>query len=63
MAANQRRLLVFTGDRDAGIDAAFDVVRGTDVPEDEVTFVTSREGFRFDRVEPRQASSLLGTTR
>ncbi|KAB1188077.1 MULTISPECIES: tRNA(Met) cytidine acetyltransferase TmcA [Haloferax] len=63
MDTDQRRLLVFSGDRDAGIDAAFDVVRGADVPEDEVTFVTTREGFRFDRVEPRQASKLLGTTR
>ncbi|WP_411963858.1 tRNA(Met) cytidine acetyltransferase TmcA [Haloferax sp. YSMS24] len=63
MATNQRRLLVFAGGRDAGIDAAFDVVRGADVPEDEVTFVTTREGFRFHRVEPRQASQLLGTTR
>ncbi|KAB1198995.1 GNAT family N-acetyltransferase [Haloferax sp. MBLA0078] len=62
MATNQRRLLVFAGDRDAGIDAAFDVVRGADVPDDEVTFVTTREGFRFHRVEPRQASQLLGTT-
>ncbi|ELZ94161.1 hypothetical protein C440_11088 [Haloferax mucosum ATCC BAA-1512] len=63
MATNQRRLLVFAGDRDAGIDAAFDVVRGADVPDDEVTFVTSREGFRFERLDPRHASSLLGTTR
>ncbi|KTG27509.1 tRNA(Met) cytidine acetyltransferase TmcA [Haloferax profundi] len=63
MDSDQRRLLVFAGDRDAGIDAAFDVVRGADVPDDEVTFVTTREGFRFDRVEPRQASRLLGTTR
>ncbi|WP_396612235.1 tRNA(Met) cytidine acetyltransferase TmcA [Haloferax sp. S1W] len=63
LATNQRRLLVFSGDRDSGIDAAFDAVRGADVPDDEVTFVTTREGFRFERVEPRQASSLLGTTR
>ncbi|KAB1193870.1 GNAT family N-acetyltransferase [Haloferax sp. MBLA0076] len=63
MDTDQRRLLVFAGARDAGIDAAFDVVRGADVPDDEVTFVTTRDGFRFDRVEPRQASHLLGTTR
>ncbi|RDZ52123.1 tRNA(Met) cytidine acetyltransferase [Haloferax sp. Atlit-6N] len=63
LATNQRRLLVLAGDRDAGIDAAFDAVRGADVPDDEVTFVTAREGFRFHRVEPKRASSLLGTTR
>ncbi|MFC7202072.1 tRNA(Met) cytidine acetyltransferase TmcA [Haloferax namakaokahaiae] len=63
MATNQRRVLVFAGDRDAGIDAAFDTVRGADVPDDEVTFVTSRDGFRFHRVEPVHASKLLGTTR
>ncbi|WP_410767073.1 tRNA(Met) cytidine acetyltransferase TmcA [Haloferax sp. DFSO60] len=63
MATNQRRVIVLAGDRDAGIDAAFDVVRGTDILDDEVTFVTSREGFRFHRVEPIHASELLGTTR
>ncbi|SFR60186.1 tRNA(Met) cytidine acetyltransferase TmcA [Halogeometricum limi] len=60
---NQRRLLVLAGARDAGIDAAFDVLDGADVPDDEVTFVTAREGFRFDRVHPKHAGTLLGTTR
>ncbi|QIB74890.1 tRNA(Met) cytidine acetyltransferase [Halogeometricum borinquense] len=60
---NQRRLLVLAGDRDAGIDAAFDVLDGADVPDDEVAFVTAREGFRFERVRPKHARTLLGTTR
>ena len=61
--SNQRRLLVLAGGRDAGIDAAFDVLDGADVPDDEATFVTAREGFRFERVHPTHAGTLLGTTR
>ncbi|MDS0299240.1 GNAT family N-acetyltransferase [Halogeometricum sp. S1BR25-6] len=60
---NQRRLLVLAGPRDAGLDAAFDAVAGADAPDDEVTFVTAREGFRFERVRPKRAGTLLGTTR
>ena len=94
--ANERRLLVLAGDRDAGFDAAYDVIdaygrvgRGTDTDGDSdpdgdgdgdsdtdddsaptadpgdpaVTLVTTREGFRYPRVEPTQADRLLGTTR
>ncbi|WP_144903351.1 tRNA(Met) cytidine acetyltransferase TmcA [Halobellus captivus] len=60
---NHRRLLVLAGDRDIGIDAAFDAIEGADIPDDETTIVTTREGFRFDRVEPKRARELLGTTR
>ncbi len=62
-ATDQRRLLVLSGDRDAGWDAAFSAVEGTGVDDDTVTFVTTREGVRFDRVSPARADSLLGTTR
>ncbi|WP_256289686.1 tRNA(Met) cytidine acetyltransferase TmcA [Halobellus inordinatus] len=58
-----RRLLVLAGDRDAGIDAAYDAVEGAEIPPSETTIVTAREGFKFDRVDPKQARELLGTTR
>jgi tRNA(Met) cytidine acetyltransferase len=61
--ANHRRLLVLAGDRDACVDAAFDALAGAAVPDDEVTIVTSREGYRFERLHPTQAGRLLGTTR
>ena len=60
--ADHRRVLVLAGDRSAGIDAAFDAVEGAGVSDD-VTFVTTREGFRFERVAPERADRLLGTTR
>ncbi|MFC4357086.1 tRNA(Met) cytidine acetyltransferase TmcA [Halobium salinum] len=88
----QRRLLVFAGDRDAGIDAAYDALAAAGFDEaadgdgdaneatdgnddtdedtdrdgddeDAVTIVTTREGFRYDRVDPVHAGELLGTTR
>jgi tRNA(Met) cytidine acetyltransferase len=62
-ASDQRRLLVLSGDRDAGLDAAFDAVDGAGVDDGDVTFVTTQEGVRFERVSPARADSLLGTTR
>jgi len=61
--ANERRLLVLAGDRDRGIDAAYDIVRAVGVSDDAVALVSTREGFRFDRVGPRGADALLGQTR
>ncbi|SFG38637.1 tRNA(Met) cytidine acetyltransferase [Halopelagius inordinatus] len=61
--ANHRRLVVLAGDRDACVDAAFDVLCGADVPDEETTIVSSREGFRFERLHPKQAGELLGSTR
>ena len=61
--ANERRLLVLAGDRDRGIDAAYDVVEAVGVRDDAVAVVSTREGFRFDRVGPRGADALLGQTR
>ncbi|WP_101298205.1 tRNA(Met) cytidine acetyltransferase TmcA [Halegenticoccus soli] len=60
---NERRLLVLAGDRDAGVDAAFAAVEAAGVPDEGVTLVTSREGFRFKRLSPKRAAALLGTTR
>jgi len=61
--ADHRRVLVLAGSRDAGIDAAFDAVEGAGVPADDVALVTTREGFRFERVAPAHADRLLGATR
>jgi len=61
--ANERRLLVLAGDRDRGIDAAYDVVEAVGVSDDAVALVSTREGFRFDRVGPRGADALLGQTK
>ncbi len=66
--ANQRRALVFAGDRDAGMDAAYDVVEGIGddrgpLDSADVSIVSTREGFRFDEHRPRNARGLLGRTR
>ncbi|WP_253738020.1 tRNA(Met) cytidine acetyltransferase TmcA [Halohasta salina] len=61
--ANERRLLVLAGPRQAGIDAAYSVVESTAVDPEDVSFVTTREGFRFHRLPPTGAGDLLGTTR
>ncbi|GAB7091842.1 tRNA(Met) cytidine acetyltransferase TmcA [Halorubrum luteum] len=64
--ANERRLLVLAGDRDRGFDAAYDVIEsigGGDGIDDEVTVVSTREGFRFDELRPTDGEALLGRTR
>ncbi|AUX09763.1 tRNA(Met) cytidine acetyltransferase [Halalkaliarchaeum desulfuricum] len=64
--ANERRLLVIAGDRDAGFDAAFDAIVGSvgdDSVDASVTVVSSRSGFRFERYPPENADELLGQTR
>ncbi|MFO7832734.1 MAG: tRNA(Met) cytidine acetyltransferase TmcA domain-containing protein, partial [Halohasta sp.] len=61
--ANERRLLVLAGPREAGIDAAYSVVEAAEVDPEAVSFVTTREGFRFHRLPPAGAADLLGTTR
>ncbi|MFC5135292.1 MULTISPECIES: tRNA(Met) cytidine acetyltransferase TmcA [Haloferacaceae] len=61
--ANQRRLLVLAGDRDRGIDAAYDAIEALDLDEETVSIVSTREGFRFERLAPRDADELLGRTR
>ena len=61
--ANERRLLVLAGPREAGIDAAYNVVEAAAVDPESVSFVTTREGFRFHRLPPAGGSALLGTTR
>ena len=62
-AANERRVLVFAGDRERGIDAAYDAIEAVDAEESAVSVVSTREGFRFDEHRPRSADELLGRTR
>ncbi len=60
---NERRLLVLAGSRAAGIDGAYSVIKAAAPDDEAVSFVTTREGFRYHRVGPQQADQLLGTTR
>ena len=60
-AANERRVLVFAGDRDRGIDAAYTAIEAVD--PDSAAVVSTREGFRFEEHRPRNAGELLGRTR
>ncbi|WP_424013445.1 tRNA(Met) cytidine acetyltransferase TmcA [Halorubrum xinjiangense] len=61
--ANERRVLVLAGDRDRGVDAAYDAVESLGVNNGDVSLVSTREGFRFDETRPRNADELLGRTR
>ncbi|WP_144925064.1 tRNA(Met) cytidine acetyltransferase TmcA [Halorubrum salsamenti] len=60
-AANERRVLVFAGDRDRGFDAAYDAIEG--VNPTSTAIVSTRDGFRFEEHRPRSADELLGRTR
>jgi tRNA(Met) cytidine acetyltransferase len=60
---NERRVLALAGDRDRGIDAAYDAVEAVGVADDAVSVVSTREGFRFEEHRPRRADELLGRTR
>ncbi|ERH05815.1 MAG: putative P-loop ATPase fused to an acetyltransferase [Halonotius sp. J07HN4] len=59
--ANERRLLALTGDREAGINAAYTAIEAAGV-DDAVRLVTTTEGFRYKRLHPDHAGELLGTT-
>jgi tRNA(Met) cytidine acetyltransferase len=61
--ANERRVLALTGDREAGIDAAYTAIEAADVDDDAVTLITTESGFRYERRHPDHATELLGTTR
>ncbi|MEZ3162545.1 tRNA(Met) cytidine acetyltransferase TmcA [Halorubrum sp. RMP-47] len=60
---NERRVLVLAGDRDRGIDGAYDAVAALGVDNESVSLVSTREGFRFEELRPRSADELLGRTR
>ena len=61
--ADERRLLALTGDREAGIDAAYTAIAAAGVDDEAVSLVTTREGFGYHRLHPDHADQLLGTTR
>ncbi|KKF39808.1 tRNA(Met) cytidine acetyltransferase, partial [Halorubrum saccharovorum] len=62
--ANERRVLVLAGDRDRGLDAAYDAIEAvTGDGRESVSIVSTREGFRFEEHRPRSADDLLGRTR
>ena len=62
-AANERRVLVVAGDRNRGIDAAYDAIEAVDAEDSAVSIVSTRKGFRFEEHQPRGADDLLGRTR
>ncbi|MFB6304977.1 MAG: tRNA(Met) cytidine acetyltransferase TmcA [Haloferacaceae archaeon] len=62
-AADERRVLVLAGERDAGLAAAADALAAADLP---ATVVTERADPGFpvaERFPPRRSDELLGTTR
>ena len=76
--ADERRLLVLAGDREAGLETALGTLRETpvdgadtdagsddaaSVPDSEITVVSTREVAGVETVDPRHASDLLGRTR
>ncbi|WP_338729263.1 tRNA(Met) cytidine acetyltransferase TmcA [Haladaptatus sp. DJG-WS-42] len=62
-SANERRLLVLAGERDATVTAADSALREADIPRDETTFLSHHDDLACERVAPKRAGSLLGTTR
>ncbi|VTT86399.1 Predicted P-loop ATPase fused to an acetyltransferase COG1444 [Halorubrum sp. DM2] len=61
--ANERRVLALAGDRDRAIDVAYDAVEAVEIDDEDVSIVSTREGFRFEEHRPRSADELLGRTR
>lgn len=61
--SNERRAIVLHGQRDACYAALESVVDGADLPMAETTVVGHRDLLDCDRVTPRNADQLLGTTR
>jgi tRNA(Met) cytidine acetyltransferase len=62
-AANERRLLVLTGDRDAGLEAAERILDALSLPLTGTTLVSTRDALACEHLDPRDADELLGTTR
>ncbi|WP_336359657.1 tRNA(Met) cytidine acetyltransferase TmcA [Haladaptatus sp. ZSTT2] len=61
--ANERRLLVLTGERDATVTAADRALSEANISRDETTFLSHHDDLACERVAPKRAGSLLGTTR
>lgn len=61
--ANERRLLALEGDRDASITLIDQVLDRTEISREQTTLVSDRQGLACERVPPKRAGTLLGTTR
>ncbi|WP_336037872.1 tRNA(Met) cytidine acetyltransferase TmcA [Halobacterium yunchengense] len=61
--ADERRLLALTGDRDACVAAAADVLEALPLPLTGTTLVSTRDALACEHVDVRNADALLGTTR
>jgi tRNA(Met) cytidine acetyltransferase len=61
--ANERRVLVLTGDAAATRHAAVDAIRAADIPIPECSAVSASEDWPFEYVGPRETRELLGRTR
>ncbi|MEF8774641.1 MAG: tRNA(Met) cytidine acetyltransferase TmcA [Halobacteriales archaeon] len=61
--ANERRLVVLSGDPEAGYDAAGTLLDAAEIPRGETTLVGPREALDCEHVPGTRADRLLGTTR
>ncbi|MFC6733103.1 tRNA(Met) cytidine acetyltransferase TmcA [Haladaptatus sp. DYSN1] len=61
--ANERRLLVLAGDRDATVTAARSALSAADISLADTTFLSHHTDLDCERISPKRASALLGTTR
>lgn len=61
--ANERRLLALAGDRGTSLNLIDQVLERIRIPREQTTLVSQREGLDCERVPPKQAETLLGTTR
>ncbi len=61
--ANERRLLVLTGDAAATRDAAVDAIQAADIPLPACTAVSNTDDWPFEYVGRRETHELLGRTR
>src|SRR5699024_8189056 len=63
--ANERRLLVLAGDRDACVTETRAALAGADIGRSATTLVAAREtpDLNCERIAPKRADALLGTTR
>jgi len=61
--ANERRLLVLAGDNRPGLQIAQEIIDNLDICSSEVTFVGLSRSTEWERVNPKDADELLGTTR
>ena len=62
-AADERRVLVFAGDRDAGLTAADRLLDALPIPLTETSLVSTTDDLACEHVPTRNAGRLLGTTR